>query len=34
MNLRNEIEIYIPFDIEEEKIKEYLLKWMDKFDDV
>ncbi len=34
MNLRNEIENYIPFDIEEEKIKEHLLKWIDEFDDV
>lgn len=34
MGLKNEIENYIPFDGEEEKIKEYLLKWIDKFDDV
>lgn len=26
MNLRNQIETYVPFNEEEEKIKEYLLK--------
>ena len=34
MNLRDRIESYIPFDEEEEKIKDYLLKWIDTFDDV
>lgn len=34
MNLREQIENYIPFDEDEEKIKDYLLKWIDTFDDV
>lgn len=34
MTLRNQIENYVPFDKEEEKVKEYLLKWIDTFDDV
>ncbi len=34
MNLRKQIESYIPFDEEEGKIKEYLLKWIDTFNDV
>ncbi len=34
MNLRNQIENYVPFDEAEEKIKNYLLKWIDTFKDV
>lgn len=34
MNLREQIESYVPFDEAEEKIKEYLLKWIDTFQDV
>lgn len=34
MNLREQIENYVPFDEKEVKIKEYLLKWIDRFDDV
>lgn len=34
MNLREQIVNYVPFDEEEVKIKEYLLKWIDRFDDV
>ena len=34
MNLRGQIESYVPFDETEEKIKDYLLKWIDTFDDV
>ena len=34
MNLRKQIADYMPFDSEEEKIKEYMLKWLDTFDDV
>lgn len=33
MNLRGQIESYVPFDEAEEKIKDYLLKWIDTFDD-
>ncbi len=33
-NLREQIENYVPFDEAEEKIKEYILKWVDSFDDV
>ncbi len=34
MNLKEKIENYIPFDESEEKIKDYLLKWMNTFQDV
>lgn len=34
MNLREKIENYVPFDLIEEKNKDYLLKWIDTFDDV
>lgn len=34
MNLKEQIESYIPFDETEEKIKDYILKWIDTFDDV
>ena len=34
MNLKEQIENYIPFDDVEEKNKEYLLKWIDTFKDV
>ena len=34
MFLREQIENYVPFNEEEVKIKEYLLKWIDRFDDV
>lgn len=34
MNLREEITNYVPFDEEEVQIKEYILKWIDTFDDV
>ncbi len=34
MNLREQIESYIPFDETEEKIKEYLLNWINTFNDV
>lgn len=34
MNLRKQIESYVPFDEAEEKIKDYMLKWIDTFDDV
>jgi len=34
MNLRGQIESYVPFDEAEEEIKDYLLKWIDTFDDV
>lgn len=34
MNLREQIVNYVPFDEEKVKIKEYLLKWIDRFDDV
>lgn len=34
MTLRKQIENFIPFDEEEEKIKKYLLKWIDTFKDV
>ncbi len=34
MNLRYQIENYVPFDETEEKIKEYLLDWIDTFNDV
>ena len=34
MNLRKEITNYVPFDEEEVQIKEYILKWIDTFDDV
>ncbi len=33
MNLRGQIEGYVPFNEAEEKIKDYLLKWIDTFDD-
>lgn len=34
MNLREQIENYVPFDETEEKIRVYLLKWFDTFEDV
>ncbi len=34
MDLRNKIEKYVPIDEEEDKIKEYMLKYIDTFDDV
>lgn len=34
MNLRKQIEDYIPFDEAEEEIKKYIIKWIDTFDDV
>lgn len=34
MNLREQIENYIPFDETEEKLKKYLLDWIDTFNDV
>ncbi|MCI8547673.1 MAG: NUDIX hydrolase [Bacilli bacterium] len=34
MNLKEQIESYVPFDEAEEKIKNYILKWIDTFDDV
>ncbi len=34
MNLRRKIENYIPYNCEEEKDKEIMLKYMDTFDDV
>ncbi len=34
MNLRKQIENYVPFDKDEKRVKEYLLKWIDTFDDV
>lgn len=34
MNLREEIENYVPFDSDEKEIKDYLLKWIDTFKDV
>lgn len=34
MNLREQIESYVPFDEAEEKIKKNLLNWIDTFDDV
>lgn len=34
MNLKEQIQSYIPFDEDEEKIKDYLLKWIDTFEDV
>ena len=34
MGLREQIESYIPYDETEERIKEYILKWIDSFDDV
>lgn len=34
MSLRQQIENYVPFDEIEEKNKEYLLKWIDTFEDV
>ena len=34
MNLRKEITNYVAFDEEEVQIKEYILKWIDTFDDV
>lgn len=34
MNLRKQIESYVPFDEAEEKIKDCMLKWIDTFDDV
>lgn len=34
MDLRKQIENYVPFDEIEEKNKEYLLKWIDTFKDV
>ena len=34
MNLRKEIESYLPYNCEEEKDKEIMLKYMDTFDDV
>ncbi len=34
MNLREQIKGYVPFDETEEKIKEYLLNWIDTFNDV
>lgn len=34
MNLREQIESYVPFDETEEKIKKYLLNWIDTFEDV
>ncbi len=34
MNLREQIESYVPFDETEEKIKAYLLNWINTFNDV
>ena len=34
MNLRQEIENYIPFDEQEKKDKEQFLRFIDTFDDV
>ncbi len=34
MGLREQIENYVPFDEVEKKTKEYLLKWIDTFNDV
>lgn len=34
MKLRDEINSFVPFNSEEEKIKEYQLKWIDTFKDV
>lgn len=34
MNLKEEITNFIPFDADEEKIKEYHLKWINTFNDV
>lgn len=34
MNLRNKIEHYLPYNCEEQKDKELILKYMDTFDDV
>lgn len=34
MNLREQLECYVPFDEIEEKNKQYLLKWIDTFKDV
>lgn len=34
LRLRDEIEEYVPFDEAEEKIKKYLLRWIESFDDV
>lgn len=34
MNLREEIENYVPFDSDEKEIKSYLLKWINTFKDV
>ncbi|MCC3670881.1 NUDIX hydrolase [Terrisporobacter mayombei] len=34
MNLRKEIENYLPYNCEEEKDKEIMIKYMDTFDDV
>ncbi len=34
MNLREQIESYVPFDETEEKIKKYLLNWINTFNDV
>lgn len=34
MNLREQLENYVPFDEVEEKSKEYLLKWIDTFKNV
>lgn len=34
MNLKEQLEHYVPFDEVEEKNKEYLLKWIDSFEDV
>ena len=32
MTLRNQIENYVPFDKEEEEVKEYLLKWTARYE--
>lgn len=34
MNLKEQVERYVPFDEAEERIKDYLLKWIDTFEDV
>ena len=34
MNFREQMKNYIPFNEEEESIKNYMLKWIDTFDDV
>lgn len=34
MNLKHEIENYIPFNAQEEKNKEYFLNYINTFDDV